>query len=205
MQQIEGKSFTKILSSNKNGVVDKSRDHVLIGKERHDVGRPDDVGYPIREIIKGGFLYLINFKTDRWPVGNPKTGYLNCDGSPTKTQILNMRRDGHSQEYWNLSFGKRVEEELYNIVNDPECMYNLTGKMNMTSIKKNLRTQLEKELLEQSDPRILGAGDVFDKYPYSQTATRDFYNRYMKGEIPRKNAGWVDSTDFEAIKIQNLK
>ena len=33
--------------------------------------------------------------------------------------------------------------------------------------------------------------------PYAQKATKDFYNRFMKGELSRKSAGWVDSTDFE--------
>ena len=49
--------------------VDAARDHVLIGKERHDVGRPNDVGYPIRGIVKDAFLYLHNFETSRWPAG----------------------------------------------------------------------------------------------------------------------------------------
>lgn len=67
------------------------RDHVIFGKERHDVGRPDDQGYPIRGIIRDGYLYLRNFEPERWPVGNPETGYLNTDGSPTKTLISTLR------------------------------------------------------------------------------------------------------------------
>ena len=197
MQPIEGKSIVKIFKSSKKGISDKSRDHVLIGKERHDVGRPNDVGYPIRGIVKNGFLYIRNFKTDRWPVCNPETGYLNCDGSPTKTLILNLRRSGRNTEFWKLNFGKRVDEEMYDIIKDPECIHNLVSEVSLASIKSKLRLQLEKELTNQSDPRILGNGDVFDKYPYAQKATVDFYNRYMKGEIPWSNAGWVDSTDFE--------
>ena len=54
MQKIEGKSFSDIFYSKKKGIVNKNRDHVLIGKERHDVGRPNDAGYPIRGIVKGG-------------------------------------------------------------------------------------------------------------------------------------------------------
>jgi N-sulfoglucosamine sulfohydrolase len=44
----------------KSGIINPKRDHVLIGKERHDVGRPNDVGYPIRGIRKGDYLFLIN-------------------------------------------------------------------------------------------------------------------------------------------------
>jgi len=44
---------------------------------------------------------------------------------------------------------------------------------------------------------MYGKGDIFDKYPYAEERTRNFYNRFMKGEVKRKDAGWVDSTDFE--------
>jgi arylsulfatase A-like enzyme len=202
MQHIEGKSITKLLSSKKSGVIDKKRDHVLIGKERHDIGRPDDTGYPVRGIIKDGFLYIKNFKTDRWPSGNPETGYLNCDGGPTKSVILNMRRSGISRFFWDLSFGKRDEEELYHLVTDPECMNNLAGDAGFTTLKEILKEQLEKELKEQSDPRIMGNGDIFDKYPYAQKNGIDFYNRFMKGELTSKNAGWVNPTDFETEIIK---
>jgi arylsulfatase A-like enzyme len=197
MQYIEGKSFTNILFSRKNRLVDKSRDHVLIGKERHDVGRQDDAGYPIRGIVKNGFLYLINFKPQRWPAGDPITGYMNCDASPVKSLILNMRRSGISESFWNLSFGLRRDEELYYISADPECMNNLAGDPGYNNMKQKLREQLLNELREQDDPRILGNGDIFDKYTYASEASRDFYNRYIKGELSRKSAGWIDSTDFE--------
>jgi len=110
MQQVEGKSFTDIFYTGRKGFTFKDRKHVIIGQERHDVGRPDDSGYPVRGIIKDGFLYLKNYKPGRWPAGNPETGYLNCDGSPTKTLILMMRRTGTSSDYWNLGFGTDFEE-----------------------------------------------------------------------------------------------
>ena len=197
LQQVQGKSFTEIFYSRKKWKVDKSRDHVLIGKERHDVGRPDDVGYPIRGIVKDGFLYLINFKPQRWPAGNPETGYMNCDASPTKTLTLNLKRSGASAEFWNFSFGFRGDEELYNITADPECINNLEGDPGLNNMKQKLRQQLLSELREQDDPRILGNGDIFDKYAYASEASRDFYNRYLKGELTRKSAGWIDTTDFE--------
>jgi len=56
---------------------------------------------------------------------------------------------------------------------------------------------MTEELKRQGDPRVTGNGDVFDRYLYASEATRDFYNRYMRGELSRRSAGWVDSTDFE--------
>lgn len=199
MQPFEGRSFTNIFYSRKKWYIDKSRNQVVIGKERHDVGRPDDTGYPVRGIIKNGFLYLINFKPQRWPAGDPLTGYMNCDASPTKTLILNLRRERISELYWSLSFGLRGEEELYEISTDPECLKNLSGDPGYSNMKQELRRVLMRELREQSDPRIIGNGNIFDNYPYASEATRDFYNRYRKGEIARKVAGWIDSTDFEEI------
>ena len=114
MQPMTGRSLTDIFSSSSSGQINPLRDHVLIGKERHDVGRPNNWGYPIRGIVKDNFLYLRNFEPDRWPIGNPETGYLNCDASPTKTFILNQRRNGNP-ELWNLNFGKRPAEELFNL------------------------------------------------------------------------------------------
>ena len=202
MQPVEGKSFTYLFSSKKSGLVDKSRNYVLIGKERHDVGRPDDAGYPIRGIVKNGFLYLRNFKADRWPAGDPVTGYMNTDASPTKTLILNMNRRNVAGEFWKINFGKRTEEELYNILTDPECIDNLAGNAEFLSLKESMNTQLVKELTNQSDPRIMGNGDIFDNYIYANDKSRDFYNRYMKGELSRKSAGWIDTTDFESADFK---
>ena len=49
-----------------NAVV-AERDHVLIGKERTDVGRPHNWGYPIRGIVTAEHLYLHNYEPTRWP------------------------------------------------------------------------------------------------------------------------------------------
>jgi N-sulfoglucosamine sulfohydrolase len=197
MQKIEGRSFADIFLSRRKGYLSKDRNHVLIGRERNDVGRPDDSGYPVRGIIEDGYLFLSNYNPERWPAGNPETGYLDCDGSPTKTIILNLRRTGISADYWKFSFGKRSDEELYDLGKDPECMNNLAVNAAYNTLKRKLHNQLYLELLEQDDPRAYGKGDLFDKYPYADETVRDFYARFMKGEVKRKNARWVDSTDFE--------
>jgi arylsulfatase A-like enzyme len=118
MAPATGRSLTDILFSETSGRVIPARDHVLIGKERHDVGRPHDWGYPIRGIVKGEWLYLHNFETTRWPAGNPETGYLNCDAGPTKTEILNAHRRNPADLHWALCFGKRPAEELYDVRQD---------------------------------------------------------------------------------------
>ncbi len=195
MQEIQGKSLTPLFYSTQSGLIDTSRDYVLIGKERHDVGRPHDWGYPIRGIVKGDFLYIHNFQPDRWPAGNPETGYLNCDGSPTKTECLKVRKTQEAEKYWQMSFGKRVPEELYHIGSDPECITNLAGNSKYEDVEKQLKKQLFEELKLQGDPRILRDGKIFDEYEYANPSGRNFYERYMRGE--KLDWGWVNKTDFE--------
>jgi N-sulfoglucosamine sulfohydrolase len=198
MQPMQGKSLLNILRSRKRAWVDESRNQVLIGKERHDVGRPGDAGYPIRGIIRDGYLYLANYKPSRWPSGNPETGYLNCDGSPTKSIILNMQRNGTALEFWKLNFAIRPSEELYNIASDPDCIKNLASDQSLSPVKRKLQSELYIELLQQDDPRMYNNGDIFDSYPYAQEKMRNFYEKYMEGELKKSDAGWVDTTDFEA-------
>jgi len=195
MQPSPGRSLTDTFTSDKSGQVNLARDHVLIGKERHDIGRPHDWGYPVRGIVKGEMLYLQNYETSRWPAGNPETGYLNCDGSPTKTEILQMRRDGTNETFWKLSFGKRGAEEMFDVKSDRECMNNLAAETGYGEMKETLRSQMLAELKQQEDPRVLGNGKLFDEYIYANEGTRSFYERYMKGE--KINAGWVNKSDFE--------
>jgi arylsulfatase A-like enzyme len=190
-----GRSLTDIFNAPTGGQVNPARDHVLIGKERHDVGRPDDAGYPIRGIVKGDLLYLQNFAPDRWPAGNPETGYLNTDASPTKTEILNDRRANGRSLHWTQSFGKRAPEEFFDLRRDRECVVNLAGLPDYDSPRAALREQLAAELKAQDDPRMRGQGQLFDEYPYAHEDTRDFYHRFRRGE--KLKAGWVDASDFE--------
>ncbi len=196
MAEITGRSLTDIFDSEDEGQVNPKRDRVLIGKERHDLGRPGDVGYPIRGIFKGDWLYIRNLEADRWPVGNPETGYMNCDGSPTKTEIIRLRREEGVTEYWEWSFGKRPEEELYNISSDPDCIDNLADDPAHDEVRTALREQLERELTEQGDPRMT-RGPALDENPVYDPNDRraDFYERFMAGEDMR--AGWITPSDID--------
>jgi N-sulfoglucosamine sulfohydrolase len=203
MQQTVGRSLTDILltSNAKRGdTPGPARAHVLVGKERHDVGRPNDVGYPIRGISKNDMLYLRNYEVERYPAGNPETGYLNCDGGATKTEILQARRAGLERRHWELAFGKRPPEELYDLKRDPDCLHNLADVPNRRSLKKLLRQQMERELRAQGDPRLFGRGYIFDQFPYANPEQRNFYERFMRGE--KLKAGWVNESDFEKESIK---
>lgn len=195
MEPINGQSLTDIFYTHSDEASGFNRDYVLLGKERHDIGRPYDWGYPVRGIVKNDMLYLRNFEPERWPAGNPETGYLNTDGSPTKTYILDHRTTPGDYHFWKWNFGKRPIEELYNITEDPFCLHNLAEDPDFKEIKNELKTTLYNELKKQDDPRMFGNGYLFESYPYMHEENRNFYFRYMNGE--EMETGWVNDSDFE--------
>jgi N-sulfoglucosamine sulfohydrolase len=141
------------------------------------------------------FLYLRNFEPDRWPVGNPETGYLDCDAGATKTAILEAHRANPADPFWTLCFGKRGEEELYDLRADPDCLRNLALSARAAAARAALTNTLFTELSQQGDPRMLGQGDVFDRYPHANPGHVGFYERFLNGE--QLKTGWVNATDYE--------
>ena len=198
MHPTPGRSLTDIFRAEGGGQVNPDRDRVLIGKERHDIGRPRNQGYPIRGIVKGGMLYLRNYEPGRWPAGPPETGYPNTDGSPTKTEVLRSRTEDTPQPYWQLSFGRRPAEELYDIREDAACMTNLAEDLEYEARKQELAAQLTAELEAQGDPRMSGNGAIFEEqYPVHQERLLNYYERAMRGET--EPLGWINQSDIERI------
>jgi arylsulfatase A-like enzyme len=193
MQPIQGSSLLNIFRS--PAAKDNNRERVILGREREDVGRPNDEGYPVRAIVKGNFFYAVNYEPSRWPSGNPETGYADTDGGPTKTELLQANRKGQHKDLWQLSFGIKGSEELYQTDKDPYSMNNLAADPAFAAIKARLRKEMEAELKKQGDPRMFGKGYLFDQYPYAQEGVRNFYERYKKGE--KMSTGWLNDTDFE--------
>ncbi len=193
-----GRSLTEIFRAERGGQVIAARDHVLLGKERTDIGRPQDAGYPIRAILRGGFLYVQNFEPTRWPAGNPETGYLDTDGGTTKTFILDAHRASPTDPHWAACFGQRPAEEFYDLRTDPDFTRNLATVPQATSDLSALREKMHTELRQQGDPRMEGNGKVFDEYPHANRGFVGFYERFMAGE--KLKAGWIAPTDIEPPK-----
>jgi N-sulfoglucosamine sulfohydrolase len=158
--QMTGKSLANILRSGKSGFIE-DRDVMLAGKERHDIGRPNDWGFPVRAIRTKEFLYVHNFMPDRWPAGNPETDYGNLDPSPSKEVIKAL--GGY---FYELSLGKRQPDELYRITDDPECVRNLANDLAFKDKLQDLQYRMMTMLKEEEDPRALGHFEVFDTYQY---------------------------------------
>jgi len=197
MQPITGRAWQPIFRSRRGEQVMPDRDHVLVGKERTDVGRPHDWGYPIRGIVTRAQLYLRNYEPRRWPAGNPETGYLDTDGSPTKSLLLERGREHRTDAFWQLNFGFRPADELYDMITDPDCVRNIAANAKLASRVRAMRGRMETDLRGQSDPRMFGRGHVFDAYP--PTSGAGFYERFMRGEKPE--ARWINETDYEKEPI----
>lgn len=180
-----GKSLRDILDTEGSGTVTPNRTRAYMGRERHDLGREGDLGYPVRCVRTPRFLYVRNFAPERWPAGNPETGYTNCDSSPTKTRILELKEQGE-ERYWKLSFGKRPAEELYDVVADPYCMENLAGEPEFADTKEELWRDLKAELERSGDPRIDGNGDVFENCDYVGDAWHSWAH-YLAGDWKPQN------------------
>ena len=102
-----GRSLLPTLLSAESGTIEPARQYVLMGKERHNHARAENVGYPIRAIRTNRFLYLRNLKPERWPMGDPP-GYF-CHTkllNPTKQWILD-HQDSDAAHIFKLTFAKR--------------------------------------------------------------------------------------------------
>jgi uncharacterized sulfatase len=168
-----GRSLLPILQSDKSGQIDPDRDHAIVGVERHfPGGRKGGWGYPIRAIRTEQYLYIQNLAPDRWPAGDPDGpvwpdddptgGFGDCDGSPTKTYLCDHRKD--QSYYYNLAFGKRPAEELYDVKKDPYQLRNLADQDQYKKTRTELAAGLKKDLIETKDPRMFGKGRELDGY-----------------------------------------
>lgn len=195
--EMTGRSISSILFS--KVMTKPNRDFVLTGRERHTHARPDNLGYPARAFRTKDYLFVKNYKPDRWPIGDPVPvteendarndvegfsklypGYLDIDGSPSKTFMMENKDHESVQNLFHNAFEKRPAEQLYDIKNDPYCVNDLSGNPEYDEIKMDLRQKLDAELKKQGDPRMSGS-QVYDSYPRYST-TRQFPGFNKRGE-----------------------
>jgi uncharacterized sulfatase len=170
-REMTGRDLLPLLLSGKDGQIDPARDHVFFGRERHANVRENDLGYPIRAIRTRDFLYVRNFAPDRWPAGDPPIfgdvdQATNIAGSPSKQAVVEHAGDPAGKRLFELAFGKRPGEELYDLRRDPWQMNNLASDPDYSGRRNELAAKLAHELERTGDPRATGSGVAFDRYPY---------------------------------------
>src|SRR5438876_504495 len=171
LPEMTGRSVLPLLTSGKSGQVEAARDKVFFGRERHANVRAGNVGYPIRAIRTSQFLYLRNFEPNRWPAGDPPLygdvdEHLSIDGSPSKQAVVEHGDKADVKRLFEIAFGKRPAEELYDLSQDPWQMTNVAADPRYSERKAKLRTELDHYLAETRDPRATGKGAEFDRYYY---------------------------------------
>jgi hypothetical protein len=138
---------------------------MFLERERHANVRRGDLSYPVRGIRTREYLYLWNIEPNRWPAGDPELywavgPYGDVDNSLTKQLLLKEK----PAPYFDLVFGKRPEEELYDVKNDPDQVRNLARDSKVT---KELRARVVRWMEETGDPRATGPTDFWDKVVYT--------------------------------------
>lgn len=153
------------------------RDAVLTGKERHVPGQEgtDSGGTPMRAIRTQDYLYIRNFRPDRWPAGTPNyldaylqgSWYADVDNGPTKTLMVRQSSEGETwARFFELAFARRPGEELYDLGKDPGQLVNVAADPAYGSVRADLARRLEQVLQQTGDPRLGPDPDQFDRYPY---------------------------------------
>jgi len=147
------------------------RTAVFLDRERHAPVHPENGGYPSRAVRTGQFLYIRNFRPDRWPVGDLEgTGgygpFGDCDAGPTKKYLLAHRDDPTAARFFQLAFAQRPAEELYDVKQDPCQLDNRAGRPEYAAAQQQLRAMLDGWMRRTGDPRAIHDDDRFDRYPF---------------------------------------
>ncbi len=185
-----GRSVVGILKSDRGGLVDPERTWVVTGRERHVAAARDGyLPYPQRAIRVKDYLYIINFQPDRWPMGSPynlgganppsaealtedtMVTFMDTDSSPTKAWLVGQRDNPRWRWHYDLAFGKRPREELYNLSADPDEVTNLAADPKYAKIREELNAKLMAELTRTGDPRVVAADCPFEKPPFAGPLT----------------------------------
>lgn len=188
LEVMTARSLMNVLTSTKSGQVDAARDAVVVGRERHvALANEDYRPYPSRAIYTKDYLYILNFHPERWPLGDgPGYGrpagafapfddlanetfstFADMDASPTKAWLIEHRNDTSWRENFEIAFGQRPAEELYDLRKDPDELQNIADRPDYQQVKEQLRSRLMRVLEETKDPRVINGGTQFEQPPFT--------------------------------------
>lgn len=189
---MSGRSLLGMLQSTQSGRIEPGRDYVVTALERHTWCRPDGATYPVRALRTADFLYICNFAPDRWPTGGPdfvssnRTFHGDVDAGPIKTFMESAECRTRFPRHYELCYGKRPAEELYDLRQDPNQVTNVAAQAAYQKTKSHLRSRLEDHLKRTGDPRIEGR-DPWRSYIYHQTAGFGAtFNRSLPEQVRRQ-------------------
>ncbi|MCX7885816.1 MAG: sulfatase [Verrucomicrobiae bacterium] len=153
------------------------RDTVFVERERHANVRRGNLSYPVRGLRTRQFLYLRNIHPERWPAGDPQYYWAvgefgDVDNTPTKYLLMKGEHDPQLAPYFQLVFGKRPAEELYDLTKDPAQIHNVANNPAYAETLKQLRQRVTAWMQSTDDPRAKGDTDFWDRAPYYAKPSR---------------------------------
>ncbi len=190
---MSAKGLLDVLESRKDGQVDPERTYVVTGRERHVArAREGNLPYPQRAIRTKDFLFVRNYAADRWPMGDPAglddpdaaapafedlqwntpVAYADMDAGPTKAWMIHHRAEESVRDLFELGFGKRPAEELYDLRVDPYYMDSVAEKADYQDVRRKLADQLMKVQKKYNDPRESEFPCRFEAGPYTAVPSK---------------------------------
>ncbi len=166
-----GRSLRNLLVSTAEGRTDPDRDFVVTAFERHTICRRDGLGYPMRAIHTHRYTYIRNYEPDRWPAGAPdfvsshQGFYGDIDRGASKSFMIAAADRPAVARLFQLAFGRRPAEELYDMKEDPHQLTNLAGQPELEATRAELAERLKAYLKLTEDPRVTGKSP-WDTYPF---------------------------------------
>ena len=201
-------SILPLLTSESEGRQDDDHEYVIFGRERHVAyARSGGLPYPSRAIRTRDFLYIRNFAPDRWPIGDPngmedpalvdaeeitrilssasnravRSPFPDIDDGPTKHWMLVNRGVDEVRAKFDLAFGKRPSEELYDLRVDPYYMRNIAEDPSYSGTRNTLSAKLLEILENHNDPRLTDVDCRFEESPFAGPIAAEWY------EIPHND------------------
>ena len=200
-----GRSLWNVLQSDRQGQVDPTRTWVVAGRERHvEVARPDYSPYPQRALRTQDHVLIVNFKPDRWPLGNPyrldgadeptfaelaQTTFVTLpddDAGPTKAWFVGARKSPEWSALFEKFYGRRPMFELYDLKADPHEMNNVAESPAYAAVRKEMTDRLFTILRETGDPRMLEDGKYFETPPLAGPLPNQGQKRLPGGQATKK-------------------
>ncbi|KQS26640.1 sulfatase [Dyadobacter sp. Leaf189] len=176
----ESKSLLPLLKTGKG-----QRIAAFASRERHSSSRYNNMGYPQRSIRTDRYLFIRNYKPERWPAGDPtkldsngkleavNTAFHDIDESADNIVIRDWKKP-EIAPFFHLAVDKRPAEEFYDVIKDPGCLNNLIHDKKLTREVSRLRNDLKSYQLATKDPREMGNGDYLESFPRLNGEIRNF-------------------------------
>ncbi len=179
---------------------------IYSARERHSSSRYHSLSYPQRALRTADYLYIHNYRPERWPAGAPQKygegnypteeeilqkkrgpahgAYHDIDPCPSLDYLI-AQREEKDGEYFHLAVDHRPKREMFDIKKDPYCLNNLAMIPKYDKLKDSLEHVLRSYLEATRDAREIDGGDIWETYPrYSKL--RQFPTPSWVEKMPEK-------------------